>query len=144
MIWDKIKAGICFENSNAMIPWNMPLNKIELIDNPEIVNENGRLDIVWKNRALLDGINGNWTVSLFPDEKADLFKSIGVYLTGDQISKDTYSQMKSHLLELLGKPGIENETGEEREMKWTNGNYYIDLYLFEMHSFRLSLRVGID
>lgn len=145
MIWNELKQRICFEDSLVCIEWGTKLNKLKKIGEPQVLTVGGKIQIVWKNMSLLEGIKGDWMVSTFPpNDMKQPFKSIHVNYVGDKEANETYLKIKQHLVSLVGEPSYVNEDGQSHEIKWLNGQHYIHLYLFEMHAFRCVLTIGID
>lgn len=143
-LWNEIVHGIHFERTDIVLKWNIAMEALLDIGNPIIAEVDGRMVIKWKNRSLLNGIVGTWMTTYFPHENLRPFKSIDLIYSGDKISLDEYQKMKSHLLIELGNPAKEKESEEEKEAKWENGDCFIHLYLFEMHTYRCSLTIGVN
>jgi hypothetical protein len=143
MISEKLKQGIFLEKSKLFIKWHTPQNEYKSIAHPMIEESGERINFIWKGESLLGGLEGDWTVSYFQHELVRLFKSISLFYTGDKKSFEAYDRIKMHLLKIFGDPLLQNETMDEKEMKWEIGECHIHLYLFEMHAFRCSLTIGI-
>ncbi len=164
MIWDTLEEGITFESSGLFLKWNTPIKKLKSIGNPKFESGGGHASIIWENEALLNGIIGNWSVHYWAWENEALpiriinrifgyfsgykdilirnkLKSIDLNYSEDTESFEAYEYLKAHLLGILGEPQIQKE-GHDKEIKWISRNYYICLYLFEMHAYRCSLSIG--
>lgn len=142
--WNRLKDGIQFENSDIIIPWNTTNQELFRFGDPKVHNSGGHNYVSWINLLFLDGLKGAWTVHFFPDEKSELFKSIGLEYRGDKESIEAYERIKKHLLEKLGNPIIDEEIDGEKTMEWRSENNYVHLYFFEMHVYHCSLHVGLD
>jgi hypothetical protein len=143
MNWTKLQKCVHFDDSDIVINWNMAIRKLKKIGQPDVVKNNGRTEIIWRDSTLLE-IKGDWSTSYFPYEIRKLFKSIHLSYPGDKQSLDMYEKIKKLLLNGLGTPVLEKENDDEKEVKWERGNCYVYLNLFEMHAYRCSLTIGIN
>ena len=136
---------ICFEDSSICLEWGTELYKLKELGHPQVLAVGGKVQIIWQNMRLLEGIKGDWMISTFPPNDLNQpFKSIHIKYVGDKEANEAYLKIKQHLVSLVGEPSYVDENLQSNELKWLNEQYYIRLYLFEMHAFRCVLTIGIE
>lgn len=142
-IWNCLEKGVRFENTDIVIPWRIAIGKLPAYGAPALDINNGQYSVVWNESVLLNGIAGPWYASYFPHEAAIPFKSVGLFYTGDAVAQERYKAYSNHLITHLGQPHRQDEQNGDKEMIWRNNDYYVQLYLFDMHVFRCALNVGV-
>jgi hypothetical protein len=143
---NEFENGIKFEGTEILIPWKTPIRKLKNFGSPDVVKRGDRIEFIWRNVSLLNGIGGNWMASFcYCDFNNQYFNKVSLYFGGDKISFEAYGKIQQHLLKKLGHPIFQREDNhlKDKEIKWQIGQVYIYLYLFEMHEWRLSLSIGI-
>lgn len=136
---DRFRYGIFFENNGLFLKWHTPFSSLKKIGNPEIDTDSGRLDIIWKDTVLLDGLKGDWHASSL---NSYYLTSISYYQVGDDISLKNFDVYEAHLTKLLGNPVVDGDRNGDVSLNWENKYVSVFLYLFEMHCYRLSLSIN--
>jgi len=139
---EKINEGILFEDNHYLLQWNTPINS--LISNNEILTEKkaDRTIYNWGEHSIIDGLRlPLYTMFWNFGNEAFFrrFKKIQFTTIGD--SEEYFEIINSHLEKHLGKAKQEEFTNPEISKEWIINDVKLFLYLFEMHSMRLSFSI---
>lgn len=143
MIWEELKKGIYIEEDNVLIEWGTSVRLLQKIASPEVLEQNGRTEIIWHDKTILKNLKGDWRFSFFPYEMFKSFDKISLFAIGDKQATEAYDKYKNILSNEIGEPSMSNEMQNgDKQLKWENKSHSIFLYLFEMHSLRCSLTIS--
>ena len=137
--------GIHLEDTSAFLIWDTDVNKLAVAHSAEVEVKGDRTIYKWGIHKILNGLALNltshyWNIDKKPEERK--LTNIEFWAIGDNEATKYEELIYHHLIENFGE-AIQEETfnGGDKLRKWEIGNTKITLHFFEMHSYRLCLKL---
>jgi hypothetical protein len=139
----QLDKGIFLEDTEVLLEWGQPIEKLARVNKAEINREADRTIIKWGTHLLLNGLKLELS-NTFVLSRLGKFTFIESTTNSDKQSFDNFEIISNHLLSLFGDPTQKEdsiETKKERTWSWLTKDVKINLYLFEQHAFKLHLKI---
>jgi hypothetical protein len=139
---EKIEEGILFEYNHQLLQWTTSINSFTSNGEISIEKKPDRTIYNWGEHNILNGLRlPLYTIFWNFGEDAFFrkFKKIEFTTIGD--SEEYFEIINSHLEGNLGKANKEEFKNPEISKEWIINDVKLFLYLFEMHSMRLSFSI---
>ena len=138
-----LEKGILLEDLNILLEWDRPVYELVQENNAKIIEQSDRIIIDWGKHTILSGLPLHLS-NTYLLSKPTKFNFIESKFNGDEESFYYFNFIEKHLEKNYGCPFESEDDMEikrEKSRVWRISNVRIQLYLFEMHAFRLSFKI---
>jgi hypothetical protein len=139
------RDGILLEDTSAFLAWDVDVQKQAEQYGAEVITKGDRTTYKWGKHKILKGLrlyltSHYWNFDERPEER--VFDNIEFWAIGDKEAIKYDELIHSHLLANFGEASQDEIiNGGEKMRHWIIANTKVSLHFFEMHCYRLCLKI---
>ena len=146
-IWQSLKKGILLEDTQILVPWSLPFNKMDTVKEQRRERAD-RTEWSLGKHVILSGYEASLEVMRWkniPEERP--IKRLTENLGTDDAGQQRFNSLRNHLTDLLGKPTATQlhqfngyDTGE---ISWEKDDIALTLVGIEHFNIRYTFYIGL-